>query len=122
MGKKISGPAHITDAAAKLCWSAIRAFLTAFSESTLREFAADHSDEKFYCLCVYFGGCYGDFFLYLNTPEKARETAIHLQQNSKVYGIGFVPVVSLATQAGFERRRESGPCRCPNWLIFRSNG
>src|SRR5690349_692984 len=81
MGTKNSGPVDITDAAASLCWTAIRAFLTAFSESKLREFAAAHSDEKFYCLCVYFDGCYGDFLLYLNVPEKARETAIHTKES-----------------------------------------
>jgi hypothetical protein len=87
MRKKTSGPADTTDAAARLGWTAIRAFLTGFSESKLREFAAAHSDEKFYCLCVYFDGCYGDFFLYLNVPEKARETAIHLKESCpEAYG------------------------------------
>jgi hypothetical protein len=81
MGKKTAGPADITGAAASLCWTAIRAFLTAFSESKLLEFAAAHSDERFYCLCVYFDGCYGDFLLYLNVPEKARETAIHTKES-----------------------------------------
>src|SRR5262245_30900739 len=98
MTTKTSVPADITDAAAKLGWTAIRAFLTAFSESKLREFAAAHSDEKFYCLCVYFDGCYGDFFLYLNVPEKARETAIHLKESCpKVYGSLAVKEIEART-------------------------
>jgi hypothetical protein len=40
----------------------------------LREVAAAHPDETFYCVCVYFEGTYGDLILYLNVPEQARAT------------------------------------------------
>ena len=65
----------VAEASEQLCWTALRSFLTHFSEQKLREFAADHQNETFYCLCVYFDGCYGDFYLYLNVPDQARKTA-----------------------------------------------
>jgi hypothetical protein len=71
----------VAEAGQRLCWAALRSFLTVLSEQKLREFAEQHQDETFYCLCVYFDGHYGDFFLYLNVPEQARKTAVHLKES-----------------------------------------
>lgn len=72
----------LSDAGNILCWASIRALLTASSEAKLEEFASKHKKESFYCLCVYFDRCYGDFFLYLNVPEEARKTA---ERSKKLY-------------------------------------
>ena len=69
----------LSEAVENLCWTAVRAFLTASSEASLRDFASQHEAETFYCLCVYFDGYYGDFFLYLNVPDQAQETAVRLK-------------------------------------------
>lgn len=68
------------EATDQFCWIAIRSFWKSYSEQKLQEFAAEHQEETFYCLCVYFDSVYGDFFLYLNVPEQARQTAIQLKQ------------------------------------------
>jgi hypothetical protein len=70
----------VPEAAGQLCWVALRAFLTASSETKLREFASKHQDETFCCLCVYFDGFYGEFFLYLNIPDQAKKTAEHIKE------------------------------------------
>ena len=49
--------------------------MTAFGERKLREIAAAHPEETFYCVCVYFDQTYADFILYLNVPEQAQATA-----------------------------------------------
>jgi len=71
----------IAEATEKLCWTAIRAFLKTSSEAVLREFAAQHAEEEFYCLCVYFDGNYGDFWLYLNDHEQLRTTAAEVKNS-----------------------------------------
>jgi hypothetical protein len=65
----------IPEAAEQLCWTSLRSIMAAYGEHKLRELIALHSDETYYCLGVYFDGCYGDFFLYLNDPATAREEA-----------------------------------------------
>lgn len=82
--KKRTAPTPLVDsvsgAGERLCWTALRSLLTAYSEQKLREFAAVHKNETFYCLCVYFDIFYGDFLLYLNVPEQARQTAIRSKE------------------------------------------
>lgn len=84
----------LSEASEQLCWTAIRAFLTASSEDKLREFATQHEDETFYCLCVYFDGYYGEFFLYLNVPDQARKTATQIKEAfPDIYGTKSVEEV-----------------------------
>jgi len=84
----------LSEATERLCWTAIRAFLTASSEAKLREFASQHGDEVFYCLCVYFDGHYGNFFLYLNDPDQARTHAARMKEKRpNAYGTKSVDEV-----------------------------
>src|SRR6516225_7885941 len=84
----------LSQAVEHLCWTAVRAFLTASSEAKLREFASQHQGETFYCLCVYFDGYYGDFFLYLNVPEQAQQTAARIKESfPDLYGTKAVEEV-----------------------------
>lgn len=68
------------DATDEFCWHSLRSLMTAYSEHKLREFAAAHASETFYCLCVYFDSIYGDYFLYLNDPDSARQLAVHCKE------------------------------------------
>lgn len=70
-------------AAEQLCWTSLRSFMTAYAEHKVREFAAQHAEETFYCLGVYFDDDYADFFLYLNDLETAHETAKQYDDGSR---------------------------------------
>src|SRR4051794_31541997 len=70
----------LAEATWDLCWTTLRSLMAGYSEFKVREFAAAHPDELFYSLCVYFDGCYGDFYLYLNDPDHARQTAIRIKE------------------------------------------
>ena len=70
----------VAEATWRLCWTALRSFMTGYSEFKSGASSLQCIDEVFYCLCVYFDGCYGDFFLYLNDRDLVR-TAIRIKES-----------------------------------------
>lgn len=89
----------LAEATEAFCWKTLRSMMTGYGEHTLREFAAAHPDEVFYCLCVYFDSTYGDFFLYLNDPPQARKTATRLKETyPSLYGHKTVEEVEASVK------------------------